>query len=77
MKVTIDNERKTVTVEEEVNLQEFFDFVKKCGIDMKEYKLITNSNYYINPVVNYGRLIPEYISPTIPNQPSWWPQIIY
>lgn len=68
MKITIDQENKTIEVLEDVNLQELYDFLKgHLGMNLGDYKLkIPNVNVFPMFPVD----IPMY--PSIPSYPYYY-----
>lgn len=76
MKITIDKTNKTVTVHFAENIEEVFEFLTTAGIDLKEYRLIPNSDTVFVPV-SLPLPVPSYPNypyyhPTLPPyQPDW------
>ena len=66
MKVTIDNKAKTIQVEEDGNLWEFFNFLKEMGIDFKEYTLVANTGVQYVPYYTGDWTYPVYNPPVFP-----------
>ena len=71
MKLQIDVNAKEIRVEQEVNLFEFIETVKKLihPDELKEYKLVTGTVIeWINPIT-----IQPYQYPLYPINPPWYP----
>ena len=76
MKITIDKVQKTVNVHESENIAKVIDFLTSTGIDLKEYRLITNSDAVFIPVTLPAPSLPSYpVYPQFPMvnpyQPDW------
>ena len=77
MNIAIDTEEKTITLQEDVNVKELFDFLMKLGINMKEYSLVATEITFEFPQANptpvpyypVSPYSPIYPSPTITPQP--------
>ena len=76
MKITIDETNKIIEIEEDVNLNDFFQFLKERNINTEEYiiKAVKIRDYY-NPYIPYYPAVP-YIPPYSP-APYWNPDIPY
>lgn len=65
MKVTIDTKEKTICIESNANLDEFYKLIEDLHIDPVEYTLVVNVEEYIYP-------------PYTPSTPyPTWPFITY
>lgn len=47
MKITIDDQSKTIEIEEDVNLNELFEFLTERNIDFKEYSILRKKVEYL------------------------------
>jgi hypothetical protein len=74
MKIQLDYDSKTITIEDNVNLGEFVKKVEKILPEWKEWKLITKTEIIRSqPDTNYHPWRGIYP----PNVPGWdWPHII-
>ena len=71
MKIQLDYDTKTITLEDNVNLGEFFDKIKNILPDFKEWKLETKT------VINWNNPITIPYNPYVPNPYPynpypWW-----
>ena len=66
MNFTIDTIRKTILVNQEIMISDLIEELEKLNIDIKEYKLITQSVVY-----TYPSSPPYYDSNTIVCNPSY------
>ena len=75
MKITIDDELKTIKIEGDVNLKELFDVLKGMEIPLKEYtlmgveKVIEYIPYYVEKYISSFPVVPPY-SPNWPDH-TW------
>jgi len=77
MRIQIDTENKTIKLESEVSLDEFFKMIKKLlpNDSWKEFKLLTDSIiYWTNP---YPIIIKKYKPYTPPNYPWYSPHHVF
>ena len=74
MKITIDDQSKTIEIEEEVNLDELFEFLTERNLNFKEYKVVSKNKEYVPyPYPVY----PQWPTPAIPYEPyPWGPTIV-
>lgn len=81
MKVTIDENKKTIEIYESVNLNELFNYLKKLNINLEDYTLVIKPSIVIDltrrddfdgvptksPWQPYNPPCP-----TTPLYPKWW-----
>ena len=82
MKIQLDYDTKTITLEDNVNLKEFLNklkWLKDKGVlpDFKEWKVEVQNTYYWNYPVTYQPTYPYYPFDTgtphyNPNEPNWY-----
>lgn len=76
MKLSLDTIQKTITIEESVNLNEFYEMIKKLLPDdlWKDFKLETNviQNWNSPIIIKEYPIYPIYPSPSLPYQPPYW-----
>lgn len=73
MKITIDDQNKTVEIEEDINLDKLFEFLTERNLNFKEYKIVSKNKEY--PYFVY----PQWPTPVVPYEPvhPWEPIITY
>lgn len=73
MKITIDDTTKTIEIEEDVNLNDLFEFLTDIGIVFKEYKIVSKDVPHPYPYPVY----PQWPNPYDPVPPWEGPIITY
>ena len=69
MKVIIDDENKTVEIEEDVNLDKLFGFLTERNLNFKEYKIVSKNKEFVPyPYPVY----PQWPTPPVPYEPAPW-----
>ena len=70
MNITIDTDKKEITMHENVNIKELLTFLRSSIVGWESYTLVTLANINISPITPSPTL--EF--PYIPNQPVYPPQ---